>query len=60
MLPILERDEILNHAATETPVKLPRTMRFRTTVELAKIIAFAQGKSEENLDRLETELAAIQ
>ena len=36
------------------------TMRFRTTEERAKIIAFVQGKNEENLDRLEAELAAIQ
>ncbi|MBK7259546.1 MAG: SRPBCC family protein [Ignavibacteriae bacterium] len=36
------------------------TMRFRTTEERAKIIAFVQGKNEENLDRLEAELAVIQ
>ncbi len=43
-----------------TKTQLTWTMRFRTTEERAKIIAFVQGKNEENLDRLEAELAVIQ
>ena len=39
--------------------QLTWTMRFRTAEECEKIRAFVTGKNEENLDRLEVELAAI-
>jgi hypothetical protein len=35
-------------------------MRFRTAEECEKIRAFVVGKNEENLDRLEAELATMQ
>lgn len=39
--------------------QLTWTMRFRTTEECEKLRSFVTGKNEENLDRLEAELAAI-